>query len=119
MLERGRGARCYDDPDHGRLVSAAVAISGRLRLIGGQTMIRTVSGTFRNGAVQLAEVPIGIKESRVLVTFLDDGSLTLPERGIDAAMAAELRTALACFADEWDSPEMAIYDDYEAAKRKR
>jgi hypothetical protein len=34
-------------------------------------------------------------------------------------MAAELRTALACFADEWDSPEMAIYDDYEAAKRKR
>lgn len=30
--------------------------------------------------------------------------------------AAELRGRLDRFADEWDSPEMRIYDEYDAAK---
>ncbi len=33
-----------------------------------------------------------------------------------AGQAAEMRARLATFAADWDSPEMAIYDDYDAAK---
>ena len=32
---------------------------------------------------------------------------------IDKIQAADLRARLACFAVEWDRPEMAVYDDYE------
>jgi hypothetical protein len=40
----------------------------------------------------------------------------LRARGIDAAQASELRARLATFAVDWDSPEMSMYDDYDAAK---
>lgn len=36
--------------------------------------------------------------------------------GIDPAQAAEIRASLASFADEWNQPEMDVYDDYEAAR---
>ena len=38
--------------------------------------------------------------------------------GIDKKQAAELRARLTTFAEDWDSPEMDIYDDYEKAKTK-
>jgi hypothetical protein len=40
----------------------------------------------------------------------------LRARGIDEVGAAELRTRLAAFAEDWDSPEMGLYDDYDAAR---
>ncbi len=41
----------------------------------------------------------------------------LRARGIDEEQAARLRTQLTeGFADEWNSPEMASYDDYDVAK---
>ena len=40
------------------------------------------------------------------------GIIDLKQYGISREMAAELRDAFQCFAVEWDSPEMAIYDDY-------
>jgi hypothetical protein len=40
----------------------------------------------------------------------------LRTRGISEAEAAELRERLAAFAEDWDSPEMEIYDNYDAAK---
>ncbi|MBC8492995.1 MAG: hypothetical protein H8D43_04340 [Chloroflexi bacterium] len=49
---------------------------------------------------------------------------TLPElidlrtRGMNEEQAAELRARLATFAEDWDSPEMSIYDNYDAAKAK-
>ena len=55
---------------------------------------------------------------RVIVTFLENGARDLHARGISPAMAAELRARLATFAEEWKSPEMDIYDDYEAAKSR-
>jgi hypothetical protein len=55
---------------------------------------------------------------RVLVTFLEPPSIDLRARGINEAHAAELRARLATFAEDWDSPEMAIYDDYDAAKAR-
>lgn len=46
------------------------------------------------------------------------GTIDLRERGIDEAQAAELRARLACFAEDWESPEMDIYDNYDEEKAK-
>ncbi|NDC52710.1 MAG: hypothetical protein EBZ74_00105 [Planctomycetia bacterium] len=47
---------------------------------------------------------------------MDRGSHDLQSRGIDAGAAEELRAQLERFAEDWDSPEMLAYDDYDAAK---
>ncbi len=39
------------------------------------------------------------------------GSLILAERGIDVGRAAELRSRLQTFAEDWNRPEMAVYDE--------
>lgn len=49
---------------------------------------------------------------------LDRGNIDLRVRGIDALAAADLRSRLGAFAEDWGSPEMASYDDYDAAKSK-
>jgi hypothetical protein len=35
-------------------------------------MLKTVQGTYKNGQIELAEVPKGIRESAVFVTFLEN-----------------------------------------------
>ena len=42
--------------------------------------------------------------------------IDLRARGIDEKQAADLRGRLSTFAEEWDSPEMEMYDDYDRAK---
>jgi len=82
-------------------------------------MLVTVEGFYRNGRVDLIERPRDIQEgARVLVTFVGKGIVDLQERGIDEGQAAELRGRLATFAEDWDSPEMSEYDDYESNHRK-
>jgi hypothetical protein len=82
-------------------------------------MLKTVEGVYRNGLIELAERPADVSAgTRVLVTFLAPGVVDLEQRAIDTAQAAELRARLAPFADDWDSPEMAVYDDYEANRRE-
>jgi hypothetical protein len=39
------------------------------------------------------------------------GLINLAERGIDIDRAAELRSRLQTFAQDWNRPEMAIYDE--------
>ncbi|MDE0401751.1 MAG: hypothetical protein OYL97_10785 [Candidatus Poribacteria bacterium] len=46
------------------------------------------------------------------------GNIDLREHGISKAQAAELRARLACFAEDWESPEMDIYDNYDEEKAK-
>ena len=46
------------------------------------------------------------------------GNIDLRERGIDEAQAAEMRARLASFAEDWESPEMNIYDNYDEEKAK-
>ncbi len=46
------------------------------------------------------------------------GGVSLAEHGISPAQAAELRARLATFAEEWERPEMDLYDDYNAAKAR-
>jgi hypothetical protein len=82
-------------------------------------MLKTIEGVYRDGKVELTEVPKDVRdETRVLVTFLEVQPIDLRARGIDEAHAAELRARLATFAEDWDSPEMAVYDDYDAVKAR-
>lgn len=37
--------------------------------------------------------------------------VNLGARGIDEDQAEDLRNRLAAFAEDWDRPEMAVYDD--------
>ncbi len=41
---------------------------------------------------------------------LNPNSVDLLERGIGEPIAAELRTCFATFAEDWDAPEMDVYD---------
>ena len=80
-------------------------------------MLKSIQGVYRHGEIELSEVPDDVPdETHVIVTFLAPRSIDLRERGIDEAHAAELRARLAAFVEDWDSPEMDIYDDYDAAK---
>lgn len=47
---------------------------------------------------------------------MDEGAVELAGRGIDEKQANDLRARLASFAEDWDSPEMNSYDNYDAAK---
>lgn len=74
-------------------------------------MLATVQGVYRNGKIELLEIPADIgEETPVIVTFLIAYDVNLRSRGISRKQAAELRERLASFAEDWDSPEMAIYD---------
>ncbi|MGH9940083.1 MAG: hypothetical protein ACREAM_27910 [Blastocatellia bacterium] len=82
-------------------------------------MLTSVEGVYRNGVIELAEIPSQINENTpVIVTFLENGSIDLAASGIDHQQAAELRARLQTFAEDWESEEMSIYDDYDAAKSR-
>jgi hypothetical protein len=78
-------------------------------------MLKTIEGIYRNGKIELVEIPDNVPdEARVIVTFLEPKLIDLQSRGIDEAQAAELRSRLTTFAEDWNSPEMDIYNDYDA-----
>jgi len=80
-------------------------------------MLKSVEGIYRQGKVELAEPPTDVKDNtRVIVPFLDSGTIDLETHGMNQAKSAELRSRLAAFAEEWESPEMDVYDDYDSAK---
>jgi hypothetical protein len=71
---------------------------------------KTVEGIYRDGKVELLEKPSNVGEARVIVTFLDEGTVNLSDRGIEEAEAANLRARLMAFTEDWESPEMEAYD---------
>ncbi|CAN1210478.1 hypothetical protein TUMEXPCC7403_09800 [Tumidithrix helvetica PCC 7403] len=80
-------------------------------------MLTTVEGIYRNGRVEFVEQPPNIhEETRVIVAFVSSNEIDLASHDIDRDQAQVLRANLATFAEDWDSPEMSIYDDYDAAK---
>ena len=82
-------------------------------------MLKSVEGVYRDGKIELTELPAYVQdETRVIVTFLETNPIDLQARGINETQAAELRAQLGTFAEEWDSPEMGLYDNYDAAKAK-
>ncbi len=82
-------------------------------------MLKSVEGVYRDGKIELADQPKDVPDdTRVIVTFLETNHVGLRERGITEAQAAELRAQLETFAEDWNSPDMDLYDDYDAAKAK-
>jgi hypothetical protein len=74
-------------------------------------MVQSVEGVYRNGQVELLEPAPTSDETRVIVTFLANGSeVDLKERGIDPEQAADLRARLRSFDEDWRRPEMDAYD---------
>lgn len=77
-----------------------------------QIMLKSVEGVYRNGRVELLEPAPSQEEARVVVTFLPAGkAIDLRERGIDERGAADLRGRLRSFSEDWDRPEMDVYDE--------
>jgi hypothetical protein len=75
-------------------------------------MVKSVEGVYRNGKVELLEPLAEPEGSRVIVTWVQSPrALDLRDWGIDEAQAAALRRRLAAFAEDWDRPEMAVYDE--------
>jgi len=80
-------------------------------------MLTAIQGVYRSGKIHLTELPRNITdETPVVVTFLEDNRIDLQARGIGVTQAADLRLRLATFAEDWNTPEMEIYDNYDAAK---
>ncbi|MBW3635806.1 MAG: hypothetical protein KY445_04970 [Armatimonadetes bacterium] len=81
-------------------------------------MLTSIEGTYRSGQIVLKEPPTQVRdETPVIVTFIDSSEIDLRAQGINGAQAAELRSSLAPFED-WDEPEMDVYDDYDSAKAR-
>lgn len=79
-------------------------------------MLTSIEGIYRDGRIELMESPAEIQnETRVIVTFMSSSVIDLKAQGINQIQAAELRVALATFED-WNEPEMDVYNDYDAAK---
>ena len=82
-------------------------------------MLETIEGVYRDGKIELLRTPRDVSDDTpVIVTFLPSNSIDLRERGIDEAQAAVLRANLKSFAEDWESPEMTVYDNYDEAKSK-
>ncbi len=80
-------------------------------------MLKTVEGVFRDGKIELIEIPTDVgQDVPVIVTFLTDPYVDLQARSISRKQALELRERLSGFAEDWDSPEMELYDRYDEVK---
>lgn len=73
-------------------------------------MLKSIEGIYREGKVELAEIPPCELEGKVIVTFLANGTVDLAEHGINPEQAADLRGRLRPMAADWDRPEMDAYD---------
>jgi len=82
-------------------------------------MLKSVEGVYRDGKIELTDLPEDVRDdTRVIVTFLETNHVNLRERGIGEGQAAELRAQLETFAEDWNSPDMSVYDNYDASKAK-
>ena len=80
-------------------------------------MLTAVQGVYRRGKVELLKAPSNLREEMpVLVTFLEPDSIDLRAQGIDEPQAVDLRARLATFIEDWASPEMDVYDNYDVVK---
>jgi hypothetical protein len=82
-------------------------------------MLTTIEGVYREGKIEFSQMPRDVCDGApVIVTFLPSHSVDLQERGIDQTQAAVLRARLAAFAEDWESPEISVYDNYDETKSK-
>ncbi|MCX6082202.1 MAG: hypothetical protein NTW32_21950 [Chloroflexi bacterium] len=82
-------------------------------------MLTSLHGVYRKGKIEIEKPPREIQdETPVIVTFLTENDIDLRERGIDKKQAKILLDQLATFGEDWNAPEMSLYDNYDAARRK-
>lgn len=80
-------------------------------------MSQQLTGICRQGHIELQEKPYNLcDETQVFVTLSESHNLLLNTQEITPEQAQQLRHSRTSFAEEWSSPEMSIYDDYDAAK---
>ena len=63
-------------------------------------MLLSIEGRYSNGKIELSESPQVPDDTRVIVTFLENGengAIDLRQRGIDEEQAASLRQRLSTF----------------------
>ena len=73
-------------------------------------MLQSIEGIYRDGKVELLEPPPSEAPGRVIVTFLTPQPVELAQHGIDEQQALDLRHRLKAFSEDWDRPEMDVYD---------
>ena len=74
-------------------------------------MMKSVEGIYRDGKVELLELLDDVTEAKVIVTFIDvNDRVDLRARGIHEQQAADLRSRLGAFVEDWDRPDMDAYD---------
>lgn len=74
-------------------------------------MVRSIEGIYRNGKIELLEAAPATGEVRVIVTFLPaNGSVDLASRQIGPQQAESLRARLKAFEEDWQRPDMDLYD---------
>jgi hypothetical protein len=73
-------------------------------------MLQSIEGVYRDGKIELLEPPPSTVGGKVIVIFLQSESVDLAARGIHEDQAADLRRRLGTFAEDWDRPEMDVYD---------
>ena len=79
-------------------------------------MLKAIEGVFQDGKVEFLEPVAELDGTRVVVTFLPDISrgaapASLGSSPYDKEHAAALRAKLSTFIEDWDRPEMDIYND--------
>jgi len=106
-----------------RVLDFARALAAHpLKGVSGEKLFRLVGTMDRDdirAIERVTEAECEKEEARVIVVFLepsDSGVIDLRSRGIDETLAQRLRARLETFAEEWDSPEMDIYDHYDEAR---
>lgn len=73
-------------------------------------MLKAVQGIYRDGKIELAELPPEIKEARVVVTFLPAEEDQPGKPPLTDAEINELRWKLQAWEDDWNAPGMESYD---------
>ena len=75
-------------------------------------MVTSVEVIYSNGKVELLEAPAEAEGSRVIGTWVHPAEpVDLRAWGIDEPQAVDLRRRLVQFAEDWDRPEMAAYEE--------
>jgi hydrogenase maturation factor len=75
----------------------------------------TAEGIYKDGKIELLETVSKVKQSKVLITFLESSDVNLRTLGISKEEASELREKFATFED-WNDPSLDVYNDYDNAK---
>ena len=74
-------------------------------------VLTSIEGIYKDGKVELAEVPEDVREARVIVTFLPVTASHPTLSKLTPQEIEEMRWRLQAFEEDWNAPGMEAYDD--------